>query len=86
MSDSIDNKLWVAAGNGDEALVSQCIEQGAEVDWRDEDNSTALHEAAYNGHTSVVIRLICAGWSLEARIRSGEFHRAGRGILLGPHL
>ena len=30
----LDRELYDAAGDGDEALVSQCIEQGAKVDWR----------------------------------------------------
>ena len=40
MSDS-DRKLWVAADRGNEALVNQLIEQGAEVDWRNQYDWTA---------------------------------------------
>ena len=49
MSDNIDQKLWNAADAGDEALVSQLIDQGATVDWRDDYNKdrTALHQAAH---------------------------------------
>ena len=75
MSDNIeiDRKLWKAASHGDKALVSQLIEQGAEVDWRHRGqyDYTALHEAAKRGHTPVVTRLLDAGWSLEARNRDG---------------
>ena len=50
MSDNINSKLWWAAWNGEEALVSQLIEEGAEVDWRDDQyNKTALHKAANKG-------------------------------------
>ena len=70
MSDNINRKLWEAALAGDEALVSQLIEQ-ATVDWRDGSDYTALHPAAYGGHTPVVTRLLDAGWSLEARSGAG---------------
>ena len=66
MSESINSKLWDAASAGDEALVSQLIDQ-ATVDWRGHADWTALHWAAYGGHTPVVTRLLDAGWSLEAR-------------------
>ena len=71
MSDNIDRKLWDAANAGDEALVSQLIDQ-ATVDWRDQYDETALHMAAANGHTPVVTRLLDAGWSLEARDVDGR--------------
>ena len=67
MSDKIDRKLWKAAEAGDEAQVGQLIDQGATVDWRGGPDWTALHRAVYRGHTSVVTRLLDAGWSLEAR-------------------
>ena len=76
MSANIDGKLWNAARRGDEALVTQLIDQ-ATVDWRGYSNDwgasdwTALHLAAHNGHTPVVTLLLDAGWSLEAR--SGGF-------------
>ena len=67
MNENINSELYNAAGVGDEALVSQLVGQGAEVDWRDQYNYTALHRAALCGHTPVVTRLIDEGWSLEAR-------------------
>ena len=69
MSDNI-RKLWRAARAGDEALVSQLINQEDWVGWNIYD-STALHEAAEEGHTPVVFRLLEAGWSLEARNNEG---------------
>ena len=71
MSDN--SKLFDAARDGDEALVSQLIEQGAEVDWkwRDEYNYTALHTAARYGHPPVVTRLLDSGRSLDARSDTG---------------
>ena len=51
-------KLWDAVGDGDEALVSQLIDQ-ATVNWRSQDGgSTALHKAAWEGHTLMVTRLL----------------------------
>lgn len=67
---SIDSKLYNAARAGDEARVSQLIDQ-ASVDWRDDHDWTALHWAAQSGHIPVVIRLLDAGWSLEARDNTG---------------
>ena len=61
MSDNIDQKLYRAADRGKESLVSQLIGQRGDYGW------TALHQAAWRGHTSVVPRLLDAGWSLEAR-------------------
>ena len=66
-----DSKLWNAAWNGDEDEVSQLIEEGAKVDWKGENNWTALHNAASGGHTRVVTRLLDSGWSLEARTDDG---------------
>ena len=68
---SIDQKLHGAAHDGDEALVSQLIDQ-ATVDWRGYGGYTALHEAAGSGQTHVVTRLLDAGWSLEARNNDGR--------------
>ena len=84
MSDNINSKLWNAAGDGKEALVSQLIEQGAEVDWRDEYGFTALHTAADNGHIPVVNLLLDGGWSLESRTKIGStplYWAAARGHL-----
>ena len=41
--------------------MSQLIEKGATVDWIDDDNSSAIHNAAWKGHTLVVTRLLDAG-------------------------
>ena len=51
--------------------MSQLIEQGAEVDGRDKDNWTALHQAASGDHARVVTRLLDSWWSLEARDNLG---------------
>ena len=81
MSDSSasDHKLWKAAEAGDDALVSQFIEQGAEVDWRYEYGFTALHAAAGEGHTHVVTLLLNAGWSLEGRVETETMQKQEQG-------
>ena len=71
MSDNINRKLWEAALAGDEALVSQLIDQ-ATVDWRGDYDNTALRMAAQYGHAPVVTRLLDAGWSPEARTCRGQ--------------
>ena len=73
-SANVDRNLHEAAWCGDEALVSQLLEQKAwraKVDWKGLGDWTALHEAASNGHTPVVTRLLDAGWSLDAQTRDG---------------
>ena len=85
MSENINSKLWDAASNGNEARVILYIEQGAEVDWRDDVYSaTALHAAAGGqwrlGEEEVaketrareVARLLDSGWSLEASDKDGN--------------
>ena len=48
MSDNIDLELYNAASDG--FLVSQLINKGATVDWRDKEyDYTALHRAAEYG-------------------------------------
>ena len=73
MKDSIDLKLWNASNDGDEILVSQCLKEGAEIDWKNGDHSSlsALHQAAGRGHTNVARLLLDAGWDIETRTAYG---------------
>ena len=74
MSEDVNRKLYYAAGDAIDTLVlvSQLIEQGAEVDWKgDEYGQTALHRAASGGQPRVVSRLLDSGWSLESRAGVG---------------
>ena len=45
--------LHVAAANGYEDVVSLLLSRGANVDQRTGSGWTALHQAAYHGHTNV---------------------------------
>ena len=70
--DYTDLKLCNAARDGDEATVRQYLEAGATVDWRVAGDWTALHRAAWGGHTDVARLLVDEGWSLEARNNAGQ--------------
>ncbi|KAJ3526709.1 hypothetical protein NM208_g11059 [Fusarium decemcellulare] len=54
-TDGVDSKLILrAAANGHEMVLKQLLETGADVEFHDRDNRTALSYAAKNGHQSVV--------------------------------
>ena len=69
----VDHKLKQAAQVGDEALVSQCIEQGARVNLKDGSDRSALQLAAENGHPKVVSLLLDAGWDVDHDANGGGF-------------
>lgn len=61
------------------ADVSACLEAGAEVDARDEDGETPLHQAAENGQAPAVLEaLLKAGAKINARDEDGwpPLHKA----------
>nr|XP_054752859.1 serine/threonine-protein phosphatase 6 regulatory ankyrin repeat subunit B-like [Lytechinus pictus] len=58
-SDRYDNTaLHVAAENGYLGIVRILLNNGAELDWKNEDEETPIHVAAANGHTSVVMEFV----------------------------
>ena len=65
---TVNEQLLKAASdyNGDLAGVSRALQQGANVNARDEYNNTALHWAAQWGHADVVKRLLEAGADIES--------------------
>ena len=67
----IDDQLLKGASAGDLAGVSQALEQGADVNAKDEYDNTALNWAALWGHAEVVKRLLEAGADLENRGSGG---------------
>ncbi len=62
---TIDDQLLKAATAGDLAGVSQTLEQGANVNAKDEYNNTSLNWAALCGHAEVAKRLLEAGADIE---------------------
>lgn len=67
-----DTLLLDAARKGDIKKVRKLLEQGADVDAKDIDGLTALHEAAENKHTDVVKVLLQAG--ADANIRDRKWY------------
>ncbi len=56
--DILNQEMLAAAGEGKQRLVHGLITAGADLETRDEYNSTALHLSAQNGHESVVRLLL----------------------------
>jgi ankyrin repeat protein len=46
--------VHVAASEGNEEVVKQLLENGADVEVKDSDGWTALHRAASEGHEEVI--------------------------------
>ncbi len=57
----INQDLVVAAARGDTATVQALLDAGADVNAKDNEGWTALHEAEIGGHTEVVEILKNAG-------------------------
>jgi hypothetical protein len=81
-ADSLGPQLFKAAAAGDEPLVEQLIEQGADVTWADDEGTTALMTAAENGQLAVVLALLQAGspWNQQdkAGYCAGEYATASK--------
>ena len=58
--------LFLAAGEGRLDAVRYLLDQGADVNARDERGRSALTEAAFNGNASVIKELILRGAHLNA--------------------
>jgi len=68
---TINDQLLKGASAGDLAGLSQALEQGANVNAKDEYNNTSLNSAALWGHAEVVKRLLEAGADIENRGSGG---------------
>ena len=64
--------IFEAAWMGWTWLVEKCLDDGVEVDVRDNHNRTPLIQAAYRGHTEVCRLLIARGASVEAEDNNGK--------------
>jgi ankyrin repeat protein len=68
---NINSGLIEAAQAGDTAKVKKLLEQGADVNAKDEYGGTALMWAAGKGHTEMVNALIDAGADVNAKMKGG---------------
>ncbi|MDR1261457.1 MAG: ankyrin repeat domain-containing protein [Rickettsiales bacterium] len=67
-----DTELLDAAKNGNIEKVKYLVNEGADVDTRDQNCNTPLHLAAYNGHTDTVEALLNAeGINVNAKDNNG---------------
>jgi ankyrin repeat protein len=67
VSGGLDAQLVAAAGKGDTATVQSLLQQGANIEARDNYGETALMEAAGRGHTDTAILLLDKGANIEAK-------------------
>jgi|APLak6261679142_1056127.scaffolds.fasta_scaffold00015_109 ankyrin repeat protein len=75
LGDEKRTPLIVAAGLGFEAIVTLLLEAGAEPEWRDATDETALLKAAANGHLAVA-RLLTRTASEDDRALASSFLKA----------
>jgi len=68
----LDRSLLHAAASGDLASVERLLDQGADIDARDEENRTAAMRAAEGGHAAVVRRLIAHAGGTGSERRQGD--------------
>ncbi|MGL9725759.1 MAG: ankyrin repeat domain-containing protein [Wolbachia sp.] len=57
--------LYFAASFGDTNVTKSLLEEGANVDIKDQNKNTPLHLAAYSGHTGIVKLLMEKGSDLS---------------------
>ena len=67
-----DRALLDAAENGNIKAVEQAIVDGAEVDAKDSDGWTPLHNAANGGYMEVAKLLIAKGVDVNAKVNDGR--------------
>lgn len=67
--EELNRNLIAAARFGRADMLAELVENGADVNARDEDGLTALHHAAWKGQLSVVEKLASLGANLNAQDR-----------------
>ena len=78
---SPDQQLLDAVKAGDMGLVKALLAEGADVQARDDNGRTALHMAAYRGHSEVVDFLMAEGADVNATSDKGETPLHCSGVL-----
>ncbi|EQC26669.1 serine/threonine protein kinase [Saprolegnia diclina VS20] len=66
-----EKALLYTAGDGTVAAVRSYLNDGANIECRDDDGATPLHKAAVNGHLNVVSALLENGARLKAKTKQG---------------
>src|SRR5665213_4374296 len=79
--DEITRMLFQAAMTGDRALAKALIDAGADIDARDQNDATPLHDAVRNGWADTVKLLVENEAQVNAKDKDGEtpLHLAARG-------
>ena len=71
-NDSLDDQLLDAAWDGDLASIEDLLDRGADIEARDDDETTALMAASYWGKVGAVKLLLNRGADIEARNDYGD--------------
>lgn len=67
-----DNSFFEAAVNGQFVKIMKLLENGIDVNLKDQEGRTALMYAAFNGHTAIMEKLIEKGASVNLRDAYGR--------------
>ena len=70
-TESLNKRLWESVLIGDVEQVTRLIDQGAEVDARDWEEKTPLHQASLYGRVHIVKELIARGADVNAQDEHG---------------
>ena len=70
--DAVGTALYYASNIGLQAVVQVLLDEGADVNAKDEYGGTALYRAAWNGHEAVVRRLLEHKADVDAKDNNGE--------------
>jgi ankyrin repeat protein len=68
---ALGDKIHQAAKSGDLAAVKQLLNDGADVNEKDQNGWTPLHWAAWKGNNEIVVLLLSKGADANARTNHG---------------
>lgn len=67
-----ETSLHKAADDGDIAGVKRLLDEGVDVNVRDEGGATPLHVASFRGHHDVIKLLLAKGADIKAKDKDGD--------------